>query len=380
MKHNAVVLGCGLVGATMARDMASDPEFNVVIADLNPENLRKLESVPNLIRKQEDVSEAKKLRTLIADADVVLGALPSRFGLQTLRTVLECRKPYADISFMAEDAMELDSLAKEKGISAVVDCGVSPGLSNLMIGRSVAEFDETRRAEIYVGGLPKARRWPFQYKAPFAPHDVIEEYTRPARLVENGRVVVKAALSEPELIDFPRVGTLEAFNTDGLRSLLKTVMVPDMKEKTLRYPGHAELMRVFRETGLFSQETIDVRGARIVPREVTSRLLFPLWAKEEGEQEFTVLRVIVEGAKSAESFRHTYDLYDETDAKTGTSSMARTTAFPCAIVARMLARRMITEPGVFPPELLANNSIFFDHILDALHHRGVHIARKSEKA
>lgn len=375
MKKKAVVLGCGLVGATIARDMAADADFEVTVADLNADNLKKLTNVPQVATRRVDLSSREELRRTIAEADVVLGALPSRFGFQTLRAVIECGKPYADISFMPEAAMELDALARHHNVTAIVDCGVSPGLSNLFVGRSVAEMDSVERAEIYVGGLPRARHWPFQYKAPFSPYDVIEEYTRPARMVENGRVVVKPALSEPELMDFPGVGSLEAFNTDGLRSLLTTVLVPNMKEKTLRYPGHIELMRAFRETGLFSETPIDVRGTKVVPREVMSRLLFPLWTYVEGEEEFTVLRVVVEGIAEGRNVRHVYDLYDETDRGGGHSSMARTTGFPCAIFARMLARRELADPGVFPPELLARDTAVYDHLMHSLRHRNVSIRR-----
>src|SRR4029450_4766258 len=138
--------------------------------------------------------------------------------------------------------------------------------------RRPAPPDACRLVEIYVGGLPRERRWPFDYKAGFAPADVIEEYVRPARMVEQGRVVVKEALSEPELIDFPGVGTLEAFNTDGLRGLRAAVKAPFMREKTLRYPGHVELMRAFRETGFFSKEPVDLGGPLARPRAATGAL------------------------------------------------------------------------------------------------------------
>jgi saccharopine dehydrogenase-like NADP-dependent oxidoreductase len=378
MKKKAVVLGCGLVGATMVRDLASDDGFEVIAADLSADNLRRLAGLSSVVPKSIDLSDGHQVRQAIAGADVVLGALPSRLGFQTLRTVLESRKPYADISFMAEDALELDSLAKSMGVAAVVDCGVSPGLSNLIVGFVHAALDRTDRAEIYVGGLPKQRRWPYEYKAPFAPLDVIEEYTRPARMVEAGRLVVKPALSEPELIDVSRVGTLEGFNTDGLRSLLKTVRIPTMKEKTLRYPGHAELMRVLRETGFFQTTTIDVKGTAIRPLDVTAKLLFPLWTYQPGEEEFTVLRVVVAGEKKGRSVCHTFEMYDESDRATGTSSMARTTAFPCTIVARMLARGEWSEAGVFPPELLGARSEVFTSIVEALRRRGVAVESRLE--
>lgn len=371
-----------MIGATMAKDIAADPRFTVSAVDIDPRNLASLEDVPRLTVRQLDLSDAAAVRSAIADADVVVGAMPSRFGLSTLRAVIEAGKPYADISFMPEDALVLDALARQYDVTAVVDCGVAPGLANLMIGRSHAMLSRTERVCFYVGGLPVARTWPYEYKAPFAPSDVIEEYTRPARMRMGGRLVVRPALSDPELIDFPGIGTLEAFNTDGLRSLLTTIASPQMCEKTLRYPGHAELMRVLRATGFFSEEMIQVGGVAVRPRDLTARLLFPLWKPSPGEKEFTLLRVIVDGVAgegpSATQVRHVYDLYDETDPVTGTSSMARTTGFPCAIVARLLATGELRRPGVHPPERLAVLAGLYDHIVGELARRSVHISFREE--
>ncbi|MCH7808538.1 MAG: saccharopine dehydrogenase family protein [Planctomycetes bacterium] len=375
----AIVLGCGLVGATMARDLAADEDFDVAVADVNAENLKKLACDSKIETIQDDLSDPKRLRAVIEPFDIVIGGLPSRIGFQTLRTVIEASKPYCDISFTPEDAMELDGLAKKHGVTAVIDCGVSPGLSNMIVGYVHAQLDTTHRAVMYVGGLPKVRHWPYEYKAPFAPSDVIEEYTRPARFIENGLRVTRPALSEAELIDFPKVGTLEAFNTDGLRTMLSTLDIPNMKEKTLRYPGHIALMRALRETGFFRKDLIDVGGVKVRPLDVTSKLLFAKWSYEAGEEEFTVLRVIVEGEKGGEPVRHTYDLYDEYDRRTETSSMARTTAFPNVIVARMIASGAFHEPGVIPPERLGARAGLFDHMVRELSARGVTLVSRIEK-
>jgi lysine 6-dehydrogenase len=427
MKKKALVLGAGMVGATIARDLAADDRLHVTAADVSQKNLDRLAGTPNLTPLRADLGSPNQVRALVKDFDVVAGALPSTLGLQTLRAVIEAGKPYVDISFMAEDPLSLDALARERRTTAVVDCGVAPGLANMIIGHVHAALDRTDDVAFYVGGLPKQRCWPYLYKAPFAPADVLEEYTRPVRLVENGRVVVKTALSEPELIDFPRVGTLEAFNTDGLRSLIRTINAPNMKEKTLRHPGHLELMRVLRETGFFSKDEIDVRGAKVRPLDVTSKLLFPMWTLQPGEEEFTILRVIVEGVKNrsvappcgtgvspvsakeprpcgtgispvsakeppscgtgvspvsvkdGRRLRYVYDLYDEYDAKTDQTSMARTTGFPCAIVARMLAFGEFAEPGVFPPELLALRHGLFDRVTRDLAARGVNLTHHTEE-
>ncbi len=379
VRHNAIVLGSGLIGATIARDLAGDATFAVTAADIDESNLRRFEGDARITPLQTDLGDADRLRQAIAPFDIVLGALPSALGFQALTCVVEAGKPYVDISFMPEDALSVDAAAKENGVTAVVDCGVSPGLSNLLVGRIAAEFDEVYDAVIYVGGLPFERRRPFEYKAPFAPSDVIEEYVRPARMVEAGRIVTKPALSEPEPVDFAGIGTLEAFNTDGLRTLLRTVRIPNLREKTLRYPGHCDLMRAFREAGFFSKDEIQVRKVRVIPLHVTAALLFPQWELRPDEEEFTVLRVTAEGTRGGRRVRQTYDLFDRFDPNTMTTSMARTTASPAAIVARAIMSGSLTAPGVFAPEALADLPGMFDFIMDELRNRGIKITCRTDE-
>lgn len=374
----AVVLGCGLVGSVMIRDLAADRSLGVVAVDFSEDNLARLGDLTHVEKRRADLSDQSAIRAVVADADVVIGAIPGRLGFAMLRTVIEAGKAIADISFFPEEALDLDELAKQHGVTAVVDCGVSPGLSNLAIGRAASRLSEVENAVIYVGGLPVERHWPYEYRSVFSPTDVIEEYTRPARLVENGRVVVREALSEVELLDFKGVGTLEAFNTDGLRSVIRTVPGRNMKEKTMRYPGHVDRMRMLRETGFFSDEPLSVGGVSVVPRAVTEKLMFEKWRKPAEERELTVLRVVVEGpAKESGAFtRFTYDLLDFTDPATGNTSMARTTGFPCAIMARMLAHGTYRDAGVKPPELFGGNDAVYDHMSAELMKRGVKFQEK----
>ena len=369
-KKKALVLGAGMVGSTVAADLAEDDGFSVTVVDVEPIGDPRLDRCERLTA---DLSDPETVRKLSLDHDIVLGALPSRFGLQTLEAVVMARRDYCDISFMADDPMELNEAAMNRGVTAVVDCGVAPGMSNMLTGFAAAQLDRTDNVEIYVGGLPRERRWPFDYKAGFAPHDVIEEYTRPSRIVEHGQIVEREALSEPELMDFPGIGTLEAFNTDGLRSLVNTIDCPFMKEKTLRYVGHIELMRVFRHTGLFDHEPIAVGadGAKVRPIDVTAALLFPKWTYEPGEADLTVMRVIVDGQKGGQRVRYRWDLLDFFDEQTGVTSMSRTTAFPCTIMARLIADGTFKEPGVSPPEVVGKVPGLLDRVLDELKSRGV---------
>jgi saccharopine dehydrogenase-like NADP-dependent oxidoreductase len=254
---------------------------------------------------------------------------------------------------------------------ALVDCGIAPGCSNLILGYLETVLDEVQEFLCLVGGLPAVRTWPYEYKAVFSPADVLEEYTRPARYVVHGEVVTMPALSEPELVDFAGVGTLEAFNTDGLRSIIKTCKAPSMKEKTLRYPGHIELMRVLRETGFFRKDPVEVKGARVRPLDLTEKLLFPLWQLNDGEEDFTVMRVEVAGVKNGQKVRYTYDLLDRYDASTGTTSMARTTGYTCTAGVRLVASGAFKRPGVSPPEFLGREPGCFLTVMKELAQRGV---------
>ncbi len=367
----AVVLGAGMVGSVIGADLARDDEFTVTIADVSEDALSAAaaRSEGRIRTVQADLSLPAVIRRIVADADIVLGALPSPLGLRALQAVIEAGRHYCDISFMPEDPAELNGLAKTRGVTAVVDCGVAPGLTNMLAGYAVAQLDGCQRLDIYVGGIPRRPRPPFYYKAAFSPADVIEEYTRPSRLVENGRVVVRDALSEVEPISFEGVGVLEAFNTDGLRSLIRTLDVPFMKEKTVRWPGHADIMRVFRETGLFSREPIIVHTVAVTPLEITSALLFPKWTYEPGEEDMTVLRVTAEASDRTLA----WEMIDQYDAASGTSSMSRTTALPCAITARLIASGRFARRGVITPEQIGREPGLLEHVLGELAARGVQV-------
>lgn len=382
----AVVLGGGMVGAIMAEDLLSPPPgggeaFAVTLVDRDPARLAALVAQnPGLQTRQADLSDPAQIKAVVADADVVCGALASKLGFSALRAVIEAGKLYSDISFMTQDPLELDALARETGATAVFDCGVAPGMSNLLCGDAIARFDHVERLKIYVGGMPRVRQLPFEYKAGFAPADVIEEYTRPVYVVEGGVVIEKEALSEPELLDFEGVGTLEAFLTDGLRSLIKTLQVPHLCEKTMRYPGHRALMKAFRDTGLFSPEPIQVRGQAVVPLEVTSALLFPKWTFEDGEEDLVTMRVIAEGTHQGAPVRITWSMLDRYDPATRRTSMSRTTAYPATIVARLLASGEVgLGPGVVAPEQLGIAGRA-EEILSGLRSRGVHYSCVEESA
>ena len=375
-----VVLGGGMVGAVMADDLAREAAFEVAVADVREAALERARARNPRVRGiKADLSDPSAVQRLAADADLVCGALSSALGFQSLRAVIEAGRPYADISFMPEDAWTLDSLARERGVPCIVDAGVAPGLSNLLAGRAVGRLAPCERLRILVGGLPRVRTKPFEYKAGFAPSDVIEEYTRPSRIVEHGQVVVREALSEVEHVDIAGLGTLEAFNTDGLRSLAVTLPVPNMVEKTMRYPGHAEQMRAFRAAGLFSKDEVVVGGQRVRPLDLTSAVLFPKWTYAEGEEDLTALRVEAEGLQAGVRVRLVDELLDHYSQGERATSMSRTTALPCALFARLLAAGTFSRPGVHAPEALGADEALVEHVLAGLRARGVHVTSRVER-
>jgi len=373
---NITVLGAGLVGSAIIKDLAT--EFAVRAVDAGEAALARLANTPNVVTERADLSEPTAVQRVIADADLVVCAVPGFMGFATLKTIIETGKNVVDISFFPEDPFALDALAREKGVTAVVDCGVAPGLCNIIAGYVDARLDRTDEYICYVGGLPKERNLPYQYKAVFSPIDVLEEYTRPARLVENGEIVVRPALSEVELLDFPGIGTLEAFNTDGLRSLMKTLDAPFMKEKTMRYPGHAALMRTFRESGFFSTESLEIDGQSVRPLDVTAKLLFKEWKLQPGEEDFTLMRVILRGEKDGQPAEYTFDLFDTFNPETGVHSMARTTGYTATIVARQVLAGMFTETGICPPEYVGRTAGCFDHLLAEYAKRGISVAETAQ--
>ena len=364
------VLGAGMVGRAIALDLTKQHE--VVSFDLNSANLDALTKKNQKVRAiRTDLSDYDSYPALLEGLDLVVTAVPGFMGYKTLEAVIRSGKNTVDISFFPEDALQLDKLAKEKQVTVITDCGVAPGMSNFIIGRYNEEMKVTR-VECYVGGLPKEKKPPFNYKAPFSPIDVIEEYTRLARLVENGKLVTKPALSDREIMWFEKAGELEAFNTDGLRSLIYTMKhIPDMKEKTLRYPGHIDLVIALQQAGFFDTTPIRVKDASISPLEFTSQILIKDWKLQPSDEEFTVMKVIVGGEKDGSPMSVVYDLYDEYDRTSDTSSMSRTTGYTCTAAVNLLVNGLFTEKGVFPPELVGKYKACFDFVITYLAERGV---------
>ncbi len=375
---NIYVLGTGLVGGAIALDLAK--QHNVVALD---NSKRALETLRNrnaaITTVLTDLSIDSNIVRTIKPADLVVSAVPGHMGYQTLKTIISCGKNVVDIAFFPEDALQLDKLAKEHGVTAVVDMGVAPGLSNLVLGYHSIDT-RIENFKCVVGGLPKHPQPPFNYKAPFSPVDVIEEYTRPARLVRNGKVITLPALSEIEQVEFESIGALEAFNTDGLRTLISSFPdIPNMVEKTLRYPGHASLIQTLNDIGYLDTDVIHVSEKTYRPLDLSTALFKKHWQLKPQEPDFTVMRINLSGQNrlDATDVNLQFDLYDEYDNATDTGSMARTTGYLCTATVNLLLENSFSLTGIIPPETIGQDKTCFQKILNYYADRGIQLRQTS---
>ena len=355
--NKILILGGGRVGSAIAFDLNS--KYNVTVVDNNLSTLEKLKTQLDIDIIHKDISDKKSLLETLTNYHLIISAVPGFMGFETLKTIIENKKDVVDISFFPENPLKLNQLAKKNNVTALVDFGVAPGLGNIIFGYydNLMKIDSY---ECYVGGLPKEKNPPFEYKAPFSPIDVIEEYTRPARLFENSKIITKDPLTELEIIEFDTNEKLEAFNTDGLRTLLSTMShVPNMKEKTLRYPGHAKKILELKNQGLFNDEII----------ESTAEKLKKSWLLKENDEEFTVMRIIVKNSTK----KIQIDLYDEYHQNTKITSMARTTGYTCTAAVNMLIEKQFHNTGVFPPELIGKETDCYHYIINYLKEREIHL-------
>lgn len=370
-----VVLGCGAVGRHMAIDLCKNSEYEVFAVDVNREILEQLAREHPVRISVEDLSTEEGVKRAVEDADIVVGSVPYNVGYTMLERVIRAGKNIVDISYFTEDPFGLDELAKKMGVSAVVDCGVTPGMANIILGDHMRKM-EVSRYECYVGGIPKDKNAPLGYKSPFPVLEVLEEYAESGSMVEDGKVIVRPMLDETMTIDLARVGTMACLNSDGLRTLIRTTDIPDMFEKTLRYPGHVDQMRTFRDTGLLNMTPIQVGGASVRPIDVIASLLTPLWKYETGDADITVMRLIISGNEDGKPTTYTYDMYDEYDPVTRTLSMARTTGYTCTAVTRMVLEGSYSQKGISPPEFVGLVPGCWESVEQYLEDRGVRCTMK----
>ena len=367
-----LVVGCGKVGSEIVRDLASSKAVDSVVAvDANPASLARFTHWPKVETVRADLGQKKSLYGLIRQADVVCGALPGRIGFELLQLVVEAGRDIVDISYTAKDPFQLHRKALHNGCTLVPQCGVAPGFTNMCVGDASRRLERMTRVRIFVGGLPQRPIGPLNYRVVFSLDDVINEYTRPVRVVEDGDSKVVEPLSGRGFLVFPGVGKLEYFLTDGLGTLPRSFpKVPDMQELTLRFPGHAEMMNTLRTLGYFERRKLKVDHVQLEPRQLTLELLQSAFSKGPPE-DFLAFRVDVEGLSEGKKILVRYQLLDRFDRKNGVSAMARTTAYPCTSVALLMGQKRLLGKGVVPPEKIAQDPEMFSSVLSRLRARGI---------
>lgn len=354
-KMEVLVLGAGNVGKAIAYDLSKD--FEVWVGDISKERLEAVKGFANPIKV--NAGKFDELVNLMKKFDLIIGALPGRFGFKTLKAAIEAKRDLVDISFMPEDPMELREEAEKAQITIVVDAGFAPGLSNIFLGRIYQELDKLEEGIIRVGGLPKDPKPPLYYKITWSPYDLIEEYTREARVIKRGQVVKVDPLEKIESVkikDFE----FEEFVSDGLRTLLETIRAKTLEEKTLRWKGHLEKMKILRELGFFKPENINF----------TLKVISPLMQYES--EDFSIMEVYGKGITGEKEKEIKYFLYDE--ARGGFTSMARVTGFTAAIIARLIAEQRCAF-GVIPPEIFGMRDDTYNEIISGLKEREIVIER-----
>ncbi|MEM3727798.1 MAG: saccharopine dehydrogenase family protein [Candidatus Bathyarchaeia archaeon] len=376
----AVVIGCGRMGSVAAEELAKRAsKVEVFVAD---KDVNKAKETAKSIGKnnvkwlQLDASNKKELINALKDFDLALGFLPPRFGFSLIEACIKAGSNLVDVSYMLENPLILHEKAVEAGVTIVPSCGLAPGISNILVGHAVVELNKTHKIHIMVGGLPEMPIPPLGYVVTWSPESLIDEYTSKAHIVRDGKIVEVEALDGLETMEFPKIGKLEAFYTDGLRTLLYTIgEVDEMWEKTLRYPGHAEKIKLLRDLGFFSDKEVSVEGCRIQPRKLTAKL-FERALVKPNVKDVVVLKVEVYGLKDGRKTRYTYNLVDYYDEGGRVTAMARTTAYTASIVATLILKEAIPLKGVVPPEILGMEGKIYKQIIAELENRGIKIAEE----
>ena len=364
---NIAVIGTGMVGRLIAVELSK--HYQVYAIDNNSNNLNILHKYnPNIIVNKIDILKEDYLGHF-EHTDLMINCVPGFMGFETSKKILK-EKTCVDISFMPENCYELENIAKKAKTALYPDAGVAPGLSNIIVGNLSCNYD-IDEIKIMVGGLPKEKNPPWNYKAPFSPIDVIEEYTRPARIKENGQNKTVDPLTGKIDFEVEGIGKLEAFLTDGLRTLLDselTINIPTLLEYTIRYPGHSEMITELIHKGKLDDTNVSDNGKEITQKEITTKKLFKEWKLAENDKEFTLLIIAAKTVDGKEISCVVYDEWQE-----GWSSMSRTTGLTACAITSLILDKKLDKTGVIAPEELGSNQDYFEYIIKYLTEKDISI-------
>lgn len=355
-----LVLGAGLQGSACAYDLLQNEEVTEVrLADLHTSHLPHFlapYSGKRLIPTPVDVRDTEAIGALMRESNAVMSAIPYYFNLDLAKQAVAAGVHFCDLGGNTEIVFEqkkLNAEARDKGITVIPDCGLAPGMVNILAEYGIRQLDTVDEVKIFVGGLPQNPEPPLNYQIVYSLEGVLDYYTTLSWIIRDGIRTQVKALSEPEPVVFePPVGELEAFHTAGGLSTMAfryEGKIPSMEYKTLRYPGHAAIMEAIRDLGLLEEEPIDVEGGRVAPRDVAIATMGPRLTKPGGH-DLVALRVTVRGKKGGAPREIGWELVDFYDEEHGVSAMMRTTGYSLSITGQMQARGEISVKGVNTPD------------------------------
>ncbi|HEX6535968.1 MAG TPA: saccharopine dehydrogenase C-terminal domain-containing protein [Gemmatimonadaceae bacterium] len=355
-----LVLGAGLQGSACAYDLLQNPDVTEVrLADLDITHLADFlapYSGKRLLPTRLDVRDRQAVLAVMRESDAVMSAIPYYFNLDMARCAVEAGTNFCDLGGNTEivfQQRELGGAAAAKNITVIPDCGLAPGMVNILAQYGIEQLDKVRSVKIYVGGLPQHPEPPLNYQIVYSLEGVLDYYTTLSWVVRDGKRTQVKALSEIEKVDFQQpVGALEAFHTAGGLSTMAfryEGKIPTMEYKTLRYPGHAHIMEAIRELGLLDLTPVEVKGTKVVPRDLFVATVGPRLTKPKG-RDLVALRVIVEGTKAGKAKKLGWELLDYYDDARGISAMMRTTGYSLSITGQMQARGEVKPAGVHTPD------------------------------
>ena len=375
------VFGSGLMGSTIARDLARSKHVDqVTVYDVDRDRLRALaerDHSAKLSTKIHDVRKKNETARLLRRFDVGVGALPHGLSEYAISATIAAGVDFVDLILgWRFGQRQIHLAAKRKGITIIPACGLAPGLSNILAMAAAERMDRVDEVHIKVGGIPERPKPPLNYRIVFSFESVLDEYLRKARIIKHGKITDVPALSGLETITFHApIGKCECFYTDGLSTLVHTLRkVREMDEKTIRWPGHAAQIRTLTDCGLLETKPLLFHGQPITPRKFVSTLLSSKLMLGK-DKDLTLLRVDVSGKNNARLVHHRYEMIDHYDTRHEMTSMARTTAFPCSIATQLLASGKIAQKGLVPPELAFREDLRHE-FLDYLTSKGMEITSK----
>jgi lysine 6-dehydrogenase len=377
-----LVLGAGLQGSACAFDLLQQNDVEqVVLADLNvdalPPFLERYRDDARLRLERADARDEEAVLRLLDGMAAVMNALPYYFNAQIAALAIRAGVHYSDLGGNTElvfEQLDMDAQARQRGVSVVPDCGLAPGMVNILAAAGIRELDEAETVRIRVGGLPQDPQPPLNYQIVYSLEGVLDYYTTPSWVLRDGEPAQVEALTGIEPVEFaPPVGTLEAFHTAGGLSVLPWTYrgkLRSMEYKTLRYPGHAERMKTIRDLGLLELEPVSVGKVEVVPRQLFIAVAEPRLRRPDAG-DLVALRVEVEGTARGARRRIVYDLVDFRDEASGLTAMERTTGFSLSITGLLQARGLMPGAGVATPDAC----VPADAYVEELARRGVRIGR-----